>query len=363
MAMDLSAKSGKALLESDAGSYIAWSGSDQPIIAEKKLGAGKLVLKPQGMAMPHYGDSSPKFGLILEGTGIAGIIAAGDVKEKLIHLQKGDVIIVPMGCLSWWYNNGSDQDLSIIYLGDTTMAVQPGDISYFFLSGPNSILNGLSMEFLTRAWGIDEKQAQVLFKSQPDMLLTKLEPNALQGIKTRESDRKGIVVNINHVKSEVEVKNAGHVITLTSASLPMLKEASFFISMTKLEPKAMMSPGFWPDAAVQEIYVVKGSGHVQIVGTNGMNVVNEEVKEGSLFVVPGLFVLSVVAGDEGIEWISLVKTTKHNLHHSLTGKTSFFNMLTPQVLQAALGANSELINDLKAKGNAHSVLIPPPKAN
>ncbi|KAJ3692886.1 hypothetical protein LUZ60_011981 [Juncus effusus] len=357
MAVDLSPKTGNALFDSDAGAYYAWTGANQPILKEKNLCAGRLVLKPLSLAMPHYSDSQ-KFAFVLEGTAIGGVVLAGESKERVTNLKKNDLIVLPLGNLTWLYNE-SDSDFSIILLGDTDVSVHPGDFSYFLLSGAINICNGLSTEFLTKAWTINETQAHTLFKSQPALLVTKLKEK-LQGIKPHEQDKKGIAVHVNSVRPEVEVKNAGHVITITSANISTLKEAGFCVSVTKLEPKAMRSPGFGPDAAVQEIYVMKGSGHVQIVGTNGLNVVNQEVKEGSLFVVPSLFVLSVVAGSEGMEWISLIKTSKP-FYHCLTGKSSFFNILTPQVLQAALGADSELVNDLKAKGGTNGLLIPPPK--
>lgn len=63
---DLTPKSAQKLFEADGGAYYIWSSSDNPVLAEVKVGAGKLVLQPHGFALPHYADSS-KLGYVLQG--------------------------------------------------------------------------------------------------------------------------------------------------------------------------------------------------------------------------------------------------------------------------------------------------------
>jgi hypothetical protein len=94
----------------------------------------------------------------------------GDAAERVVRLEAGDVISVRTGDVSWWYNDdangaGAGADLSIVFMGDTACAVSPGDISYFFLAGGNSVLGGLD----AAAWapGVTAEQASVAFKSQP----------------------------------------------------------------------------------------------------------------------------------------------------------------------------------------------------
>lgn len=67
MERDLSPKTSRNLFEGDGGSYNFWSSSDLLLLKEAKVGAGKLVLKPLGFALPHYADAS-KIGYVLEGT-------------------------------------------------------------------------------------------------------------------------------------------------------------------------------------------------------------------------------------------------------------------------------------------------------
>lgn len=66
MAAELSPTLSKSIFEGAGGSYSTWSGADLPLLTDAKLGGGKLVLKPLGLALPHYSDSS-KVGYVLEG--------------------------------------------------------------------------------------------------------------------------------------------------------------------------------------------------------------------------------------------------------------------------------------------------------
>lgn len=64
--MDLTPKSAQNLFKGDGGAYYIWSSSDVPQLNESKVGAGKLVLQPNGFALPHFADSS-KLGYVLQG--------------------------------------------------------------------------------------------------------------------------------------------------------------------------------------------------------------------------------------------------------------------------------------------------------
>lgn len=55
------------IFEGEGGSYRSWSSSNFPLLGEAKVGAGILVLHPQGFALPHYADSN-KIGYVLQGT-------------------------------------------------------------------------------------------------------------------------------------------------------------------------------------------------------------------------------------------------------------------------------------------------------
>ncbi|XP_020254616.1 glycinin G1-like [Asparagus officinalis] len=171
MGSDLSLKSSRTLFEGEGGSYYSWSSSDLPMLKEANVGAGKLVLKPLGFALPHYADST-KVGYVLEGKGVAGLVHPQNPKEKVVRLQSGDFVQVPVGHVSWWYND-SESDLTIIFLGDTSSALNPGEFTYFFLTGSAGIFTGFSTEFITKSLKIEAAAAKKLFRSQPGFLIVK----------------------------------------------------------------------------------------------------------------------------------------------------------------------------------------------
>lgn len=72
----------------------------------------------------------------------------------------------------------------------------------------------------------------------------------------------------------------------------------------------MCSPGFSADAAFQVTYMVRGSGRVQIVSNQGTRVVDTDIRGGDFFIVPRFYVVSKRAGEEGLEWFSIITTEK-----------------------------------------------------
>jgi len=66
MELDLTPKKAEALVEGDGGGYYTWSTSEVPLLAEKNVSAGRLLLRPRGFALPHYSDVS-KVGYVIQG--------------------------------------------------------------------------------------------------------------------------------------------------------------------------------------------------------------------------------------------------------------------------------------------------------
>ncbi|KAL5201815.1 hypothetical protein ABZP36_036169 [Zizania latifolia] len=345
---DMSAMAGKPLVENDAGSYVAWSGKDQPAVAEEKLGCGVLVLKPLGFALPHYADSG-KFGYVLGGSAVVGVLPAGvgvGARERVVRLEAGDVIVVRSGDVSWWYNDADEGDVSIVFLGDTAGAVSPGDITYFILAGANGVLGVLDAGLLAKASGrLTEQQAATAFRSQPAALLTKLS-RKLHGVCPHEHDRDGLVVNAARVQPDT----TGVGKTVTAAHMPALGKLGFSVGLTRLEAGAAREPWVLRDgAAAQAVYVARGSGRVQIAGAGGTStLLDTEVAAGRLFVVPRFAVACVAAGAGGMELVLLIKSSRPVVEH-LAGNRSVLGSLTPEVVQAALNVAPELVELLRTK--------------
>lgn len=254
-ATDMSPKAGKPLVENDAGSYLAWSGKDQPAVAGEKLGCGLLVLKPLGFALPHYADSG-KFGYVLGGSAVVGVLPAGvDARERVVRLEAGDVIAMRAGEVTWWYNDTDGEDVTIVFMGDTAGAVSPGDISYFVLAGPMGVLGGLDAGLLAKASGLTSpEQAATAFRSQPAALLTRLN-GKLHGVRPREHDRHGLVVNAARVPADSNTGGAAAgTKTVTAAHLPVLAQLGFSVGLTRLDAgAAVRGPWVLRDAAAQAV--------------------------------------------------------------------------------------------------------------
>ncbi|EAZ10011.1 hypothetical protein OsI_32314 [Oryza sativa Indica Group] len=323
-APDMSPKAGKPLVQNDAGSYLAWSGKDQPALAGEKLGCGLLVLKPLGFALPHYADSG-KFGYVLGGSAVVGVLPVGvDARERVVRLEAADVIAMRAGEGTWC----------------------PGDFSYFILAGPMGVLGGLDAGLLATASGLTSpEQAATAFRSQPAALLTRLS-RKLHGVRPREHDRHGIVVNAARVPPD---STGGK--TVTAAHLPALAQLGLSVGLALLDAgAAVRGPWVLRDAAAQAVYVARGSGRVQVASAGGAStLLDAEVAAGSLLVVPRYAVALVAADDAGgMELVSLIKSSRPAMEQ-FTGKGSVIGGLTPEIVQAALNASPELVEQLRTK--------------
>uniref|UniRef100_A0A2C9V5S7 Cupin type-1 domain-containing protein n=2 Tax=Manihot esculenta TaxID=3983 RepID=A0A2C9V5S7_MANES len=312
------------IFEGEAGSYEAWSSSE---LAELKLGGSKLVLHPRGFCLPHYADSS-KIVYVLQGTeGIVGVVLPNSSEEVVLKLKKGDVIAVPLGTLSWWYNNG-DSELVIVFFGETSKSYVPGDFTYFFLSGGIGIMAGFSSEFTRRAYNLkDQEEADKLAGSQTGVLITKIE----EGISMPQPDNEFLhkmVYNIDAASADVEVQMGGVFKTLTSSKLPLLEQAGLSVSQVKLEANAMYSPTYTCNGAARVVYVVEGSGSVEIVGIYGQRVVDTNTEAGQMFLVPKFFAVAEIADSEGLEFLSVLTSTEPCVEELAT-KNSVWNAISP----------------------------------
>lgn len=66
MDLDLSPKLAKKVYGSDGGSYHAWCPSELPMLRRGNIGAAKLALAKNGLALPRYSDSA-KVAYVLQG--------------------------------------------------------------------------------------------------------------------------------------------------------------------------------------------------------------------------------------------------------------------------------------------------------
>ncbi|KAL3538549.1 hypothetical protein ACH5RR_001915 [Cinchona calisaya] len=345
------------VFEGEGGGYYTWSASKFPLLSEAKLGAGKLVLQPRGFALPHYSDCY-KIGYVVQGSCRVGIISPNSSKEAVLATKKGDAIPVPLGAVSWWYNDCKDNsDLEIIFLGETTQTYTPAQFDYFFLTGVLGILGGFSTELLTRAFDLQENELNQLTKGQTQALIIKLaEGQTLPD--PNEDDNAKMLYNLENARPNVHVNHGGSITAATAENFGGLKQGALSANLVKLDSKAIFSPVYTADVSFQLIYITKGSGLFQIVGLNGKNVLEAKVQSGQLLVVPKYFPSSKTADKDGLEYFSTVTSSKPSFVQ-LAGETSVWKAFAPSVLQAAFNVDPGLVELFQAKIANSKIFVPP----
>ncbi|PHU29248.1 hypothetical protein BC332_01341 [Capsicum chinense] len=302
------------------GGYYTWSSTHFPLLSQKKLAAGLLVLHPRVFSQPYYSVSS-KIAYVCQGECIVGLISSEDSKEEVIKLQKKDALPVTMKAMSWWYNDG-DSILKIIFLGEYDDEYTPGEYYGFFLTGAAGILNGFSNEFIAKSFHMMTKiEFQKLIE---DLSISNPCIKINEGIKMPDPCNKDVkhklVFNLDSAKPCAEVKNGGTLSAVTCSRIV-------------LEGGALFGPIFTADSSVQLSYVTKGSGRVQIVGP--------------------------FADEGGIVFFSVVTSSKQ-VYGELSGrKKSIWEAAPPSVLEASLNMTSDLTEFFKSKIAKGAVIAPP----
>ncbi|KAL0367890.1 UNVERIFIED_CONTAM: hypothetical protein Scaly_1007900 [Sesamum calycinum] len=123
-------------------------------------------------------------------------------------------------------------------------------------------------------------------------------------------------LNCEEAPLDVDIKDGGKVVVLNTKNLPLVGEVGLGADLVRLNGKAMCSPGFSCDSALQVTYIVRGSGRVQVVGVDGKRVLETTIKAGSLFIVPRFFVVSKIADPDGMDWFSIITTPNPVFHSS-----------------------------------------------
>uniref|UniRef100_A0A5B7ACU3 Putative glutelin type-A 3 n=1 Tax=Davidia involucrata TaxID=16924 RepID=A0A5B7ACU3_DAVIN len=346
------------IFDGDGGSYYSWSSSKTPLLSVAKVGAGRLMLQPWGFALPHYADSS-KISYVLQGSCMVGMVFPTSSEEKTLMIKKGDVIPIPIGVVSWWFNGG-DSDVVIVFLGETSKAHTPGSFTYFFLTGTLGMLKGFSTEFISRACNMKEDEANKLVKSQTGALIVKLAETLDMPRQCNGTSTDGMIFNLDNALPDIDVKNGGSLTIVTEAKLAWLGKIGLSANLVKLDANAMCSPMYTTGSEAQLTYIVRGSGRVQVVGINGERVLETKVQAGHMFVVPKFFAVATIADAEGMEFFSVI-TSSQPVFGQLAGNTSVWKALSPAVLQASLNVPQEFAELFSLKIKESTILIPPKK--
>ncbi|GAB4856431.1 hypothetical protein Ancab_014349 [Ancistrocladus abbreviatus] len=356
MEIDLSPKLAQKVYGGNGGSYHTWCPSELPMLRQGNIGASKLALEKHGFALPCYSDSS-KVAYVLQGSGVAGVVLP-EKEEKVLAIRKGDALALPFGVVTWWYNK-QDTELVVLFLGDTSKAHKSGQFTDFFLTGSNGIFTGFTSEFVSRAWDLEDDIIKSLVGKQSGKGIVKLDAN-FKMPEPKKEHRDGMALNCEEAPLDVDIKGGGRVVVLNTMNLPLVGEVGLGADLVRLDGRAMCSPGFSCDSALQVTYIVRGSGRVQVVGVDGQRVLETTVKAGNLFIVPRFFVVSKIADADGMDWFSIISTPNPIFTH-LAGRTSTWKALSPEVLQAAFNVTPDLEKQFRSKRTSDAIFFPPSK--
>lgn len=102
----------------------------------------------------------------------------------------------------------------------------------------------------------------------------------------------------------------------------------------------------WSTNAHSLMYVIRGRARIQVAGSEGRLVFDEEVNKGQLLVVPQNFVVVKRAGEEGFEWVAF-KTNDNAMSSQLAGRLSALRGMPEEVLMNAYGISRRDAKNLK----------------
>ncbi|WCJ18302.1 RmlC-like cupins superfamily protein [Euphorbia peplus] len=225
----------------------------------------------------------------------------------------------------------------------------------FVLQGTLGNFAGFSSNFISRAYNLNEEEAIKLATSQTASLIIKLDSGISMPNPDIDLVRK-YVYSVQNAEAEVKVKNGGIVKSVSEDKFPFIGEVGLSVVHVKLYQNATFSPSYTTNGDAKLVYIVKGSGDVEMVGINGMQVLNAKLESGNLFLVPRFFSFGLIAADYGLQFLS-ISTSSRPVIEELATKTSVWNAISPIVSQVSLNITPQL--EQLFKSNMKSIIVPP----
>ncbi|XP_004289945.1 PREDICTED: legumin type B-like [Fragaria vesca subsp. vesca] len=146
-------------------------------------------------------------------------------------------------------------------------------------------------------------------------------------------------------RADVFSPQAGRISTLNSFKLPILRHLDLSAERGFFYNNAIYSP-HWNLNAHEVYYVIRGSARVQVVNNNGQAILDNEVRQGQLFIVPQNHAVLHKASNNGFEYIAF-KTQDNAKINTLAGRTSVLRALPDVVLANAYQIDRQQARTLK----------------
>ncbi|EFJ09931.1 hypothetical protein SELMODRAFT_159799 [Selaginella moellendorffii] len=365
---DLKLGDPREIFRSEGGRIHEWDPRSNPAMCDAEIGARKLILETNGLAVPFYKDS-PVLSIIVRGSAKVGVI--NPLADKIIdrstvfHVRAGDAIALPRGTASWIFNDGQERT-EVLEVAETRNSAQCGRFKVFLLAGGKkenyaSVLHGFSKQILSHAFDVEEQIVDSM-----------LEGNGVAIIKVDEKRKMSLPGNTHsnnifidyvyrwsHLQPDVRVRDAGELRLLNSFKLPILKKLNMGAAYLKMEAGALTAPG-WIQNAHKVMYVERGDGRVQVARDSGEQALDEPVQEGSLVIVPANHPSAKLAGKQGLNYYSIF-TNDQPIESYMAGRNSVYRGIPRQVLSSAFQIDEKTQQQLEDARSEDAYIFPPRK--
>ncbi|XP_078446808.1 cocosin 1-like [Wolffia australiana] len=389
-------------VESEAGVSEFWDSRDQQFDCAG-VAAVRNTIEPRGLMLPEF-SNSPRLVYIVQGSGISGVVipgcpetfqsmehgqerrerreerhgerVSGDQHQKIRRFRQGDIIALPAGVAHWCYNNGDKPVIAVTVFDVANQANQldrsprrsflagqqrGGEEKGEESSGGGNVFRGFDDEILSEALGVRRDVVRKL-KGEDDRrgTIIKVEKELHIAAPSREMEMEmeedngleealcnmRLVENIaDPAKFDVYSPQGGHISTLNSQKLPILRFLRLSAEKGHLRRNAIVAP-LWHINAHSVLYVIRGTGRVQISGAGEKLLFDGTVRRGQMLVVPQGHAVVKRAEEDEFEWVAF-KTNDYAMVSPLAGKTSVLRGIPIDVLANSYRISEEEVRKIK----------------
>ncbi|XP_047320986.1 11S globulin seed storage protein Ana o 2.0101-like [Impatiens glandulifera] len=392
-------------LQHEAGYTDVWDQTSDQIQCAG-VAASRHLIQQGGLLLPTF-SNAPLLAYVVRGRGIVGTINPGcaetfqssaqtevegqfgsqkfrDQHQKIHRCRKGDIVAFQVGVAHWVHNDGNE-DLELMVVHDTSNAENQLDqnLRRFFLAGnpqetiemqqrrgqqeenfSGNLFQGFETKVLAESFKVDlETAARLQGQDDNRGFIVRVgkefemqRPSKYEEERREQSPRSNgfeetvctmrIRENLDDAeRADVYTAQGGRISTVNSHNLPILKQIQLSAERGVLYENAMAAP-HWTLNAHNIIYILRGSGRIQVVGHSNRAVFNGEVRQGQLLVVPQNYAEVKLAGSEGLEWVSF-KTNDRAVSSPLAGKTSVIRAMPEEVVMSAFRVSRAEAHKLK----------------
>ncbi|CAA7403240.1 unnamed protein product [Spirodela intermedia] len=331
---------------------------------------------------------------------------SSDQHQKIRRFRQGDILALPAGVTHWCYNDG-DTPVVAVTVFDTSSYSNQLDRNprKFFLAGSQrregwqqerqtereekaggNIFSGFDDGLLAEAFGVSREVVRKL-KTADDKRGTivrverglevvgprrgreeeEKEERRREGEEERRREDNGLEETLcnarlrenigDPVKADFYSREGGHIATLNSQKLPVLRLLQLSAEKGRLRRNAILAP-HWNINAHSVIYCTRGAARIQIVGAGQRALYDGEIRRGQILIVPQGHAVVKQAKDEEFEWVSF-KTNDNAMVSPLAGQTSVFRAIPEDVLANAYRFSREEARRLKFNRDHETLLLRP----